>query len=67
MAVAAGRLKDDARDVRRLDRLMSGRANGARRRRTRKATISSTGAERELFDELAKRVPTGCRPSIAGL
>ena len=54
-----GRLKDDARDVRRLDRLMSRSTNGPKRRRRGKIPIS-LGAERELSASWLDNALIGC-------
>ena len=50
-----GRLKDDARDVRRLDRLMEKAQEWRDAPADKKASYLAAGAERELFDELAKQ------------
>ena len=46
------RLKDEARNVRTLDRLMSKSNEWSQAPRTRKADFLAVGAERELFEEL---------------
>ena len=50
-----GRLRDDARDVRRLDRLMEKAQEWREATADRKAAYLATGAERESFDELARQ------------
>jgi hypothetical protein len=50
-----GRLRDDARDVRRLDRMMSRSREWSQAPADSKLEYLAAGAEREIFDELAKR------------
>ena len=50
-----GRLRDDARDVRRLDRLMEKAQEWRDAPADRKAAYLAAGAERESFDELTKQ------------
>jgi WD40 repeat protein len=49
------RLREDADDVHRLDRLMSRTSEWSEAPAERKGDYLATGAERETFDELAKR------------
>jgi Sel1 repeat len=52
-----GQLKDEARDVRRLDRLMGKSSDWSQAPTEKKPSYLAVGAERELFDELAEEHP----------
>ena len=57
-----GRLKDDARDVRRLDRLMSRSREWSEAPEDGKISYLAFGAERELFGEVAQQRPDWLSP-----